>query len=205
MTDSSKSRKLARLEEICRKAIAEREARAKEHAEKYPNDTLAEFLKRAGEEMKGREFKPYAYYNADGDELEAIWSGDRDYCKQVGQVFDLCIGIETEQPVGVKVFALRRLCAESGMMLVDYEAWSELAQLKQQCEKLKRERDGLLEALEAITDYAEHGTICAATMPKDSKRHGPCDCGLDQAWEKCKPFGYGRFVRCPSSQGERGR
>jgi hypothetical protein len=65
-------------------------------------------------------FKPCSFYNMDGDQLEVFWDNASYYGKPVN---GMCIMLnqDTNEPVGVTVYSLRRLLREAGFELVPIE------------------------------------------------------------------------------------
>ena len=54
-------------------------------------------------------FKPNAYYNQDGDQIEAYFSDDASYSRWLAPGIDLLLSQETHEVVGVKIAGVKRM------------------------------------------------------------------------------------------------
>lgn len=113
------AKRIQRLEEICLAHESE--------MNKIPSGmTLDEYLAWA---EKNRPppgpFKPAAFFNADGDQLEAIWNDDSQCFERRGDAMSVgrSQGDDLRTVGAVKVYGLSKLCAESGYMLVPFDTW----------------------------------------------------------------------------------
>jgi hypothetical protein len=73
-------------------------------------ETFQEYLEEKLKEMKQEPFQPNAWFNEDGDLLEAYWDESRAYGVQTknGRM-TIMRSVETEEIVGVKVYGIRKL------------------------------------------------------------------------------------------------
>jgi hypothetical protein len=83
--------------------------------------TLDELL--ACHECNGKNFRPGAFYNADGDMLEVCWSNESDYGSELKgrhgySTMCLMKAQEGDLPVGVKVYDLKLILKEVGLKIV---------------------------------------------------------------------------------------
>ena len=94
-------------------------------------ETLQQFIDRSikEQEASGWVFKPCAWYNKDGDQLEIYWSDEQDYSSELKgrktgkdgipyNVMGLKKSIDTDIPTGVTVYSLKHVLKEAGFELV---------------------------------------------------------------------------------------
>jgi hypothetical protein len=68
------------------------------------------------------EFKPYVYYNVDGNQLEFYWDNESDYSREVrGEKYNvghLMYGQESGKVVGATIYSIKQILQRAGFKLV---------------------------------------------------------------------------------------
>jgi len=114
-------------EEVPREWLVKQRAKtlgiSEEQAEKELGDsqnalTLDEFLNYHSSLPRG-EFKPSAFYNEDGDQLEVYWENESSYAKQL-QKMALMFGQESEKITGVKVYGIKQILKKQGLTIIPF-------------------------------------------------------------------------------------